>query len=460
MPRKTVHAAARSFGSDSIVLDRYSIIPAVACIYALIVHPILISACSMNDMACLSGAGSYSKAFWPILFLVALASILLNRARFTLSTNVVWLLICITFAGASVAWAFRPELSLIRYAQQIMIVTAIILPALMAQRRVDMTRLLFACFALAVIINCLYLFGPPRTFVKDAIKGYTGYFQGKNYMGGFAAVALLLSLHEMLYPGRRRLFGVLLGIPSALLLYLSNSKTALGLAILAPMLAAFAVTLRKTVRVSPVVIPIAIVSVYMILATVLGINVYKISYLLYGDSTFTGRRLIWEFAQFEIDRRPLLGWGYQSFWLVGPDAPSVVEAPAWVKLMPNAHNGYLDATLEMGYVGFALLLAYLFTTLHAVRRLIDYDQRRGWIVLSLAFFILMSNGLESLWLRGFEFLWIVFLFLTAEVGRIGRPLPFPGPIHHYRSMPHPGRMRSASPRPRVASPLSKASAAF
>jgi hypothetical protein len=45
--------------------------------------------------------------------------------------------------------------------------------------------------------------------------------------------------------------------------------------------------------------------------------------------------------------RPLLGWGHQSFWLVGPDAPSVVDAPGWVKTMPNAHNGYYDATLEM-----------------------------------------------------------------------------------------------------------------
>ena len=47
-------------------------------------------------------------------------------------------------------------------------------------------------------------------------------------------------------------------------------------------------------------------------------------------------------------RRPLLGWGYQSFWLVGPDAPSIVEAPGWVKMMPNAHNGYYDTMLEIG----------------------------------------------------------------------------------------------------------------
>src|SRR5262249_14473812 len=41
--------------------------------------------------------------------------------------------------------------------------------------------------------------------------------------------------------------------------------------------------------------------------------------------TFTGRTLVWDFAVYEIRRSPLLGWGYQSFWLVGPDARSIVE---------------------------------------------------------------------------------------------------------------------------------------
>jgi hypothetical protein len=62
-----------------------------------------------------------------------------------------------------------------------------------------------------------------------------------------------------------------------------------------------------------------------------------------------------------------LGWGYQSFWLVGPDAPSIVEAPGWVKLMPNAHNGYYDTMLEMGYIGYALLLTFIIARRARVR---------------------------------------------------------------------------------------------
>ena len=144
--------------------------------------------------------------------------------------------------------------------------------------------------------------------------------------------------------------------------------------------------------------------------------------MLYGDSTFTGRTIIWDFVESEIARRPLLGWGYQSFWLV-PGSPSFFEAPGWVRIMPNAHNGYYDTTLEMGYVGYALLVIFIIATLHAIGRVADRDPTRGWLVLSLALYVIMWNYLESLWMRGFEFLWVVFLIIAAEAARYWQPFP-------------------------------------
>lgn len=423
----------RSRGSGLVALDKYSIIPTVACLYALIVYPMILSVCDMRDLECLSDTPPISRVFWPILFMATLILVVPNRARLRLPTHFACLLAYLAFAGLSVTWAFRPELSFIRYAQQIMIVASIVLPVLVADRRVDMMRVLFACFAVAVIINCFYVMGPPQTFDKNATPGHTGYFLGKNYLGLFAAVALLLSVHEVLYRGRRRVLGVIVGALAMALLFASNSKTAFGFALVAPVLATVAVVARKKMRLSPAMMSLGIVLGYLAIATLLGITVYRISYMVYGDSSFTGRRIIWEFAQYEIGRRPWWGWGYQSFWLVGPDAPSVLDAPGWVKFMPNAHSGYLDTILETGYAGFVLLLAFLFATLHAAGRLVDRDARQGWLVLSLAFFILFSNGLESQWMRAFEFLWVVFLFLVAELAGARQPLPAGGAMQH-RSM--------------------------
>ena len=154
---------------------------------------------------------------------------------------------------------------------------------------------------------------------------------------------------------------------------------------------------------------------------------------MYGDSTFTGRTIIWDFAFYMMERRPHLGWGYQSFWLVGIDAPSVVEAPGFVKMMPNAHNGYYDTMLELGNVGYMLLLIFVIATLHAVGRVADRSPRRAWLVLSLALFIIIYNYLESMWMRGFEFLWVVFLIVTVEIGRYRPPLPRTSAMHGSRT---------------------------
>jgi exopolysaccharide production protein ExoQ len=232
----------------------------------------------------------------------------------------------------------------------------------------------------------------------------------------------LLSLRELLYPGLRRSLGSIVAVIATLLLFLSNSKTALGLAFLAPFLAGLTLIIRKKMRISLAIILLSIPLCYTALSSVSNFNLNRVSYMLYGDSTFTGRTIIWDFAQYEIARRPLLGWGYQSFWLVGPDAPSIVEAPGWVKTMPNAHNGYYDTTLEMGYIGYALLVIFIIATLHAIGRVADRDPSRAWLVLSIALYVICWNYLESLWMRGFEFLWVVFLIIAAEISRYCQPL--------------------------------------
>ena len=92
-------------------------------------------------------------------------------------------------------------------------------------------------------------------------------------------------------------------------------------------------------------------------------------------------------------------------------------------MMPNAHNGYYDTMLEMGYVGYALLVTFIIATIHAVGRVVDRDPARAWLVLSLAIYVISWNYFESLWMRGFEFLWVVFLIVAVEIGRYWQPLP-------------------------------------
>jgi exopolysaccharide production protein ExoQ len=354
-----------------------------------------------------------------------------HRSRLTLAPHMICLLACLAFAGASVLWAFRPEVSFVRFSQQVMIITSIVLPAMVAARTADMMRGLFLVFAFASILNLLFILsGSSPTIAYEAVSGehiavelgYPGYFSFKNYLGECVAIAFLLSLHEMFYSGIRRTLGIIVLVVATLLLFLSQSKTALGLALFVPVLAGVTLICGKMTRISPAIILLSIPFCYAVLSSISNFNAGYMSYILYGDSSFTGRSVIWDFALYEIGFKPLFGWGYESFWLV-PDSPGMVEAPGWVKAMPNAHNGYYDAVLQMGYVGLILLIIFVFATLHAIKRVADRDPARAWLVLSLALFIILYNFFETLWMHGFEFLWVVFVIVAAEIGRFWQPFP-------------------------------------
>jgi exopolysaccharide production protein ExoQ len=423
MPRAaTPFAGTEATQSSSWRIGGYALIPFLACFYATVIFPLIIVSCDPTDSACLMEARPESKIFWPALAAIALVLAIRNFSRLKFPPHILWLFGYLALAGISVLWAFKPEASFVRITQQVMIVASIVIPAMLASRKSDLMRGLFVCFAIATILNVFFVLGRPPIDTKFATWGYPGYFSGKNYLGECEAVAVLLAIHEAIHPGRRRIFGILIAVTAFALLLASNSKTALGLLFLTPMLAAATLFIRKHSRVSVALILLSIPVCWLVLTTLTGFSIYRISYILYGDPTFTGRSIIWEFVESEIEHRPLLGWGYQSFWLVGPDAPSIVNAPGWVKEMPNGHNGYLDVKVELGYVGYALFLGFILTTLHAIGRVADRAPTRAWVVLTLALQIIITNGLESLWMRGFEMLWIVFLILVAEIARYSKPL--------------------------------------
>ena len=446
--RQNWGASHTAFGGPNPkgVIDKFAIIPILACVFSAIVSPLEYTIFNLDPY----GTRLDTRIFWPVMAAISIGLAVQHRSHLPrpLPPHVICLLVYVAFAGASVLWAFNPSASLTRFTQQTMVVTSIVLPAMLAAPRADMMRGLFLwCFAPAAILNVPFVLENSPSIVA-ALKGYPGYFGGKNYLGEFSAIPFLLGLHELLYPGRRRALGILVVGIAGWLLFWANSKTAFGLALLAPMVAGLTLLLRKITRISPAIILSSIPLSFILLSSVSNFGIERLSNMIYGNSTLTGRTVIWAFADSEIARRPLFGWGYQSFWLAGPDAPSVVDAPGWVGTMPDGHNGYKDTTLELGYVGLALLLSFIITTLHGLGRVADRDPTRAWLLLSLALYVIVYNLLESLWMRSFEFLWLMFLIVAAEIARYWRPFPLRRTASGSRS----SRPGSPGPSPAVRVP--------
>jgi exopolysaccharide production protein ExoQ len=405
--------------SSSPMLDRYALVTLFACAYATIILPWLTSVDpSTPTIAQNPEPNLVVRIFVPAIAAVAVGMAIRNHSRLRRwPAHLICLLAYLAFAGASVLWAFRPEASFVRFAQQIMLLSSIVLPAMLAAPTADLMRGMFLCFAVGAILNVF--FGYPAN-----ADGYAGFMlSGKNGLGQFSGIALLLALHEMLYPGLRRWSGIIIvGIATLLLLW-SESKTAFGLALVSPVLAGLILVFRKATRASPAIALVAALICYAAASSVYDFDMTSIANMVYNDPTLTGRTHIWNFAFSEIAQRPVFGWGYQSFWLVGSDAPSVVEAPGWVGNVPNAHNGYYDTILELGYVGLGLLILFILTTLHLLVRVADRDLRRAWLLLSIAVYVILYNCLETTWMHGSEPLWVVFVIVAAEIARYSQPIP-------------------------------------
>ena len=433
MPKASTH----SFGlgratPSSRTFDKFVIIPILACAYVEIILPLLINAdagplvggmWTAAQQKIIMAPRLESEIFWPAMAAISVIWAVRHWSRLTFPPHIVCLFAYLAFAGASISWSFNPEISFIRFIQQAMIITSIVLPALLAARTTDMMRGVFLCFALALIVNVFFVLDQNPMVPEIGRKAYAGYFTYKGELGHAAAFALLLSFHEILYPGWRRRFGVIIIAIAIYLVVLSDSKGSLGVALLAPLLAGITLFVGKKLRVSLALILLPIPVFYTALSYIVGNLINRISWHLYGNYDLSGRVFIWDFANLEIARKPLLGWGYQSFWLSGPDAPSIVDAPGWIRGMPNSHNGYLDTMVDMGYVGFALLVIFLVATLHAIGRVADREPSRAWHLLTLALFVILTNFVETGWMHNYDILWVMFVIVAAETGRYCRHFP-------------------------------------
>lgn len=113
--------------------------------------------------------------------------------------------------------------------------------------------------------------------------------------------------------------------------------------------------------------------------------------LLGEDMTLTGRTDLWtDLLQAPIN--PLLGRGYQSFWL-GSEA-----AALWKKYYfhPNqAHNGYLETYLHGGVIGVSLLIAVIVSTFNKLKKEMLLGNSFGILCFAFLIILVFSNWTEA-----------------------------------------------------------------
>jgi O-antigen ligase len=116
------------------------------------------------------------------------------------------------------------------------------------------------------------------------------------------------------------------------------------------------------------------------------------------DTTLSGRTIIWKVIKDHIPGAPYLGTGYGAYWLgPTPSSPSYVFVPLMYFYPTEAHNGYLDIVNDLGLVGLACVLAFLFFFIRQALELMRTDRSQAALYLALLFQQMVINMSESEW---------------------------------------------------------------
>lgn len=130
--------------------------------------------------------------------------------------------------------------------------------------------------------------------------------------------------------------------------------------------------------------------------------------MLGRNSTLTGRTEIWK-AVLSFNTNPLFGIGFESFWLNG--RIEKVWQIIGFKGIAEAHNGYLETYITLGWVGLILLGVVLFNGYGMAITALRTDAHAGRLKLALITAAVIYNVSEA----GFKMMAPLWFGLLLEI---------------------------------------------
>lgn len=327
-------------------------------------------------------------------------------------------------------------------------------------------RLAFLLIPLSALF-IRYFPGLGRDYRGDGSPMYTGVGHQKNDLGSMCFLSGVYLAYEFLvvrgngrptFIRQNKVIAAILAITTAYLLRMSDSKTSLVCLVVVCaifLLARISVMARSPDLFLGVLFGAAGLS--WLLDQSFGLKDTLFA-LLGRDPSLTNRTELWAVVgQLAVD--PLLGAGFMSFW------SGARMQEIWNQLgegINQAHNGYLEQYLNLGYIGVALIVMVIAGGLLKVRHHMKADPASGLLRLSFIATAIVYNTTEASF-YGINNLWLLLLLGCLEVPRKAtaraasgspgerRPLSVPG-LHKPRSVPRSrtGYGHAAAPASEIA----------
>jgi exopolysaccharide production protein ExoQ len=366
---------------------------------------------------------------WFFLILIAAGIYVLNKRAVRLSEIVrsnQWLTIFLLYCLVSIIWSDFPFVAFKRWIKilghPIMALIVLTEPNL----EEALTRLLKRCAYVVVPVSILFIKYYPqlgRGFDLWTGEPYnTGITTNKNALGADCLILgffffwyLLQTWHAERKTWRRNELRLIAGFLIGIWWLFSEAHSATSLtSFFIAALVMVLVGIRSTTKNR--------IGTYLLTALVLFIAVElafgisgRFSEALGRGSGMSGRTVLWK-ALLELHTNPIVGTGFESFWL--GKMPQRLEGIFYY--IPNqAHNGYLEIYLTLGSIGVFLLLGLFVATFWKTR--IELFQNFAWGRFRLGFLvaIVVYNWTEAAF-KSISATWFIFYLVAMDYPRTSR----------------------------------------
>jgi O-antigen ligase len=256
-----------------------------------------------------------------------------------------------------------------------------------------------------------------RAYHQDGSLMVTGVGQQKNALGAICLITGISFAWKLLqsrkgdfkWGEKGNLMDYILIGMLVWLLYMSNSQTSFSCLVVAVSL--FLVSRTTFIAQQPskiIVVMIFGVLLFSILEATLHVKELIFS-LLGRDSTLTERTELWEVVR-GVEISPVVGAGFMSFWTGG--RMELIWRMIDAKFV-QAHNGYIEQYLNLGYIGIGFIGSIILSSLLKVRKHLDVDPSAAMLRLCFIVTAVLYNYTEAAF-YGINNLWLLLLLGTID----------------------------------------------
>jgi exopolysaccharide production protein ExoQ len=342
------------------------------------------------------------RSLFLILLFVALAVLIARSGRVgpLLRKNPI-ILLYFLFCAVSISWSVFPFVAFKRWWKALGDLAMVLIILTEAEPWDALKRFLTRLGFLIVPLSVLYIKYVPdigRIFTRAGDTEPVGVTVQKNELGldcmifGVFFVAMLISAYRDRQDPRRRGLLLAYGATIAMVIWLlsqCNSTTSITGLISAGGVMWLASRPKRKLAV-----------VHLSVLAVLGVALFALFFNPGGgmltaigkDPTLTGRTEIWA-AVLSLHTNPWVGDGFESFWL-GPRLKQLWEALGGFPAN-EAHNGYLEVYLNLGWVGICFIALFILTAYKRIISSIRQNPAKGSLFLGFLLCTLFNAFTEN-----------------------------------------------------------------